>query len=63
MNEIQQAKIERYIMHLDTDGLRQAIRFIMCDETGKDTIIEMAELWDKSYPVQNYTGEDCESLY
>ena len=42
-------KIERYIQHLDVEGLRQLIRFIMSEPEGKQTVINMAEEWSTMY--------------
>ena len=61
-NEKTKANISNYLNHLDREGLHQLIQFLILDPGAKESILMMAEEWNKMYPVlaRSYTIADYE---
>jgi len=47
--------LRNYLDHLDKDGLYMVIQFLLIDPNAKDTILIMAQEWNKMYPKINAT--------
>ena len=52
MNETERNKVEHYLQHLDKEALKQAIMFLMFDNNGKQTILNMSNEWCRMYPLK-----------
>lgn len=49
MRTMNEEKMNRYLQHLDRDGLIQLIKFLLTDSTSNNLIIAMSDEWDKMY--------------
>lgn len=54
-NEINMGEVRNYLDHLDKEGLYMVIQFLLLDSNAKDTILSMAQEWNKMYPVMAST--------